>query len=131
MPLDQVLCLSARAVATVIEPLRGTVGDVCNNVADVETFSRRLDPRDNAAGMQPGFGAVAGLGVIAHHIQLTDRATHAYLIGQDRVGGQTEDIVDTVLLAPVHRLPPAVMAVASDGDACVRPVQPDAPHQTT
>src|SRR5271157_3844002 len=49
--------------------------------------------------------------------------------GEDRVGGQTEDVVHTMLLAPVHGLSPAIMSVATNGDACVRPVQSDTPHQ--
>jgi hypothetical protein len=91
MPLDQVLCLSTRAVETVIEPLGGTIGDVGNDVADVETFSRRLDPCHDAAGMRPRFCTITRHGVVAHHIQIGGRAPDTDVIGLDGLfpGGLT------------------------------------------
>ena len=51
VPLDQVFGLSACAVEAVIKPPGSTVGDVGNDVAYVEAFPRRLDPRHDTAGM--------------------------------------------------------------------------------
>ena len=97
---------------------RQYIGDIGNDVANIETFPRRLDPCHDAAEMQPGFGGIASLGVVAYHIQIGDRTPDAHVIGlgedlsdEDRVGGQAEDIVDAVLLAPVHRFSSAVMTV--------------------
>jgi len=92
---------------------------------------------------------IAGYGIVAHHVQVAGRAPGAHRvglgehpIGLDRVGGQTEDVADAVLLAPVHGLSPSMVAVAADrvakrtdvpegvsriGNAGVRPVPPDAP----
>jgi hypothetical protein len=44
------------------------------------------------------------------------------------VAGQTEDVVQAVGLAPRHHLMAAVMTIATDGDARVRPVAADTPH---
>src|SRR5208337_5657941 len=125
-------------VETVIKPRGGTVGDVGNDVANIETFPRRLDPCHDAAEMRPGFGGIASLGVVAHQVEFGGRTPDAHLIGldedlsgQNRVGGKTEDVVDAILLAPIHRFASTVMTVATDGDAGVWPMQPDALHQPT
>src|SRR6202012_3373794 len=47
---------------------------------------------------------------------------------EHRVARQTEDVVQVVGLAPRHHLAAAIVAVAADGDAGVRPVTADAPH---
>jgi hypothetical protein len=49
---------------------------------------------------------------------------------QGGVLGQAEDILNGVLLAPLHGFSPAIMAVAANGDDRLRPVLPDAPNQT-
>ena len=45
---------------------------------------------------------------------------------QHGIARQAEDIVDAVVLAPCHGLPPAVVAVSPEG---ARPVPADAAHQ--
>ena len=93
VPLDQILGLTACAVEAVIEPRCGTEFDVGDDVADIETFPRRLDPRHDPAGMRPGFGGIARLDVVAHHIQVGSRTPDAHIVGlgedlssQNRVG---------------------------------------------
>src|ERR1700722_9375099 len=44
------------------------------------------------------------------------------------VAGQTEDVAQAVGLAPRHHLMAAVMTIATNGDARVRPVAADTPH---
>jgi hypothetical protein len=46
--LDQVLHLSARAIETVVNPFRRTVGDVRDDEADIEPERCRLDAGDGA-----------------------------------------------------------------------------------
>ena len=48
---------------------------------------------------------------------------------QHRIAGQAEDVIDAVVLAPRHRLGPAVVAVAPEGKPGARPVPADAPRQ--
>src|ERR1700733_9675849 len=122
MALDQVFRLAASAVEIVIEPLWGTVCDIGDDVANVEAFPRRLDPRHDAARMRPGFRGIAGCDIVAHHIEVAERAPDAYRIGlgedlscQHRVGRQAEDVANAVPLTPVHGLSPAIVAVAANG----------------
>ena len=48
---------------------------------------------------------------------------------QHRIPRQSEDVVDTVRLAPRHGLGPAVMAVAPEGEPGARPVPADTAGQ--
>src|SRR5271156_1975589 len=107
-------------------------------MADIEAFPRRLDPCHDAAGMRPGFRAIAGLGVVTHPVEVGGRTPDADIVGlvedltgKDCVGGQAEDVADAILLTVIHRFTSAVMTVATDGDASVWPMQPDASHQPT
>ena len=85
----------------------------------------------------PGLGRVAGFGEAAQAGLLVERAAGADVVGgfidqpvEHGVAGQAKDEVDAVLLAPVHRLGAAVMAVAADGDAGRGPVPADAADET-
>src|ERR1019366_3845102 len=72
-----------------------------------------------------------------HLVQLPNRATDADIIefgedlfGQGFVGTEAEDVFDAVVIAPVHRLLPPVVAVASYGDDRSWPVHADAVDQS-
>ena len=97
----------------------------------------RCHARHDTAGTRPGFGGVAGLGEVAHGVEVADRAPGAHLVGlgedqgvQGFVLGQAEDVLDGIFLAPIHGLAPAVVAVTADGDDGARPVPPYPAHQT-
>jgi hypothetical protein len=118
--------------------LRAAVADVGDDIAGIEALIGRLDPRHDTAANLPGIGAIERLGVVAQHAQRRGaRPTGVHSLGfgfhqgvQSLVPGQAEDVLDGVLLAPLHRLPAAIVAVAADGDHRVRPVPPDPSHQT-
>ena len=85
-------------------------------VASIRAQARR--------SLVPGFRLVAGLGEAAQAGFLVERPAGANVVGglidqpvEHGVAGQTEDEVDAVLVAPLHDLRAAVMAVAADGDA--------------
>src|ERR1022692_2546157 len=136
VPLDQIFSLTPSAVNIFIKPLRGALGKVGDDISYIGALLRRLDPRQNAARTGPGFRGVACGGETTHLVQLPNRATDAdiiefgeHLFGQGFVGTQAEDVFDAVVIAPVHRLLPPVMAVAPDCDDGGWPVQPDAADQ--
>jgi len=85
----------------------------------------------------PGLGGIAGLGVVAHPIEVTEGAFGAHRIGgglhqgiQHGVAAEAEDEAHIMGVAPGHRCGPSIVAVAADGDGCVRPVGADPAHQT-
>ncbi len=138
MQLDQVLGLAARAVERVVEPFGAAAPQVGHDVADVQSLRAGLDPRRHAPLASPGLGAVAGLGVAAHHHGLSFGATHPDIVGsgldqpaQHGVAGQAEDVVHVVGLAPRHHLGTAVVTIAADGQPRGRPMAADAAHQAT
>ena len=49
---------------------------------------------------------------------------------EDNVAGQPKDEVDPILVAPLHDLRAAVMAIAADGDPGLWPVPADATDET-
>src|ERR1019366_260084 len=86
----------------------------------------------------PGLCLVAGLGIAAQNSQVLDGASRADVVGDlvdfsgERLGtGQTEDVVDAVVLAPCHRLRPSIVPVAAECDACVVPPCADVPYQAS
>src|SRR5208337_486412 len=112
-------------------------GNAGDDVTDIQPLAGRLDTRHDAAGMGPGFGGVASLGVVANHIEVADRASGPYFVGlgenqgvQCFVLGQAEDVTDGIFLAPVHGFAPAIVAVTANSDDGVWPVPPYPPHQT-
>ena len=62
MQLDQILGLTARAIEVVVKPFRRAVREIGDDEANVEAEPRRLDARDGAALLVPGFGLVPRLG---------------------------------------------------------------------
>src|SRR5215216_741072 len=102
-------------------------------VASIRAQARR--------SIMPGFRLVACLGEAAQAGLLVERAAGANVVGrridqpvEHGVAGQTEDEVDAILVAPLHDLRAAVMTVAADGDAGLRPVlsySADQPAQVT
>ena len=134
--LDQVLRLPGRAVEVIVKPGRVAGCHVGHDVAGIETASGAFEARDDALLSGPGFGGIAGLGVVAHPIEIADCTACAHRIGgglhqgmQHRVAAKAEDEAHSVGVAPGHDLRPAVVTVAPDGDPCVRPVRPDPAHQ--
>ena len=79
---------------------------------------------------------MAGLGIAAQNGQVLDRASRADVVGDlvgfsgERLGpGQTEDVVDAVVLAPRHRLRPSIVPVATERNSRLVPSRADAPYQ--
>lgn len=79
---------------------------------------------------------MGGLGKAANRILVTDGPHHPDVVGgrldlgRKRLrAGQAEDVADAVVLAPVHRFGPPVMAVATNGDCGRRPVTADRPDE--
>ena len=97
---------------------------------------RCLDPRDDAQGGDPGPAGIGRLGLVTRHVGAVEVPAQRY--GVDFLSTnlvdclvlrQAEDVADFVSLAPLHRLPAAVVAVAANGDRGLRPVQADAVDQ--
>ena len=133
--LDQVLRLAAGAVDPFVEMAR-PAGERGDDVARVEAAGRRLQPGDHAARAVPRAGGVGEVGEAADLVATGFGVARPDLLAglagkgvQHRIAGQAEDIVDAVVLAPRHRLGPAVVAVAPEGEPGARPVPADAPRQ--
>ena len=84
----------------------------------------------------PGLGPVAGLGEAAQHRFLVEGAVGADVVCglidetlEDPVPRQSKDIVDTVVLAPLLDLRPAIVAIAAEQDASGPPAAADAPDE--
>ena len=63
---NEVLGLSARAIEGAVDPFGRDVFDVGDNEAGVEPERRGFDAGDGAPLAAPGFGLVAGFGVVAY-----------------------------------------------------------------
>ncbi len=129
--LDEVFRLSADAVDVFVEMAR-LAGGRGDDVACVEAARRRLEPGDDAAFPVPRAGGVIEVGEAAHPVGAGLGAAHLEVVAdlpgeavQRRIAGQPEDEVDAVVLAPVHRLVAAVMAVPAEGQPGARPVPAD------
>src|ERR1700683_3086250 len=86
----------------------------------------------------PGLCLVAGLGIAAQNRQVLDGAPRADVVSDlvdfsgERLGtGQTEDVVDAVVLAPRHRLRPSIMPVATERNSRLVPPRADVPYQAS
>src|SRR5712671_4119614 len=121
MQLDQILGLAARAIQAVVDPFGRADIEARDDEADVEAELGRLNTGDGAPFAIPGLCLVAGLGIAAQNSQVLDGASRADVVGDlvdfsgERLGtGQTEDVVDAVVLAPRHRLRPSIVPVATE-----------------
>ena len=106
--------------------------------ADVEAELRRLNTGDGSPFVIPGLGLVACLGIAAQNSQVLDGASRADIVGNlvdfsdERPGtGQTEDVVDAVVLAPRHRLRPSIVPVATERNSRLAPSRADVSNQAS
>ena len=131
---DQIFHLSARAIERVVDMFGRAIDDVGDDVADIQPQFRCFDASADATLDFPGFGGVVRLRVAAQDRCLFQRATGADVVGlvfdsggEKLVAGQSENVIEIVVLAPIHHLAASIMAIASDGDLGCRPVHADAP----
>jgi hypothetical protein len=136
MQLDQIFGLAARAIQAVVDPLGRAGIEAGDDEADVEAEHRRLNTGDGAPFAIPGLRPVARLVIAAQNSQVLDGASGADVVGDlvdfsgERLGaGQTEDVVDAVVLAPRHRLRPSIVPVAAERNSRLAPPRPDMPYQ--
>src|SRR5664280_2453884 len=136
MQLDQILSLAARAIQAVVDPLGRADIEAGDDEADVEAEHRRLNTGDGAPFAIPGLCLVVRLGIAAQNSQVLDGASGADVVGDlvdffgERLGaGQTEDVVDAVVLAPRHRLRPGIVPVATERNSRLVPSRPAMPYQ--
>src|SRR6476469_4683512 len=116
MQLDQILGLAARAIQAVVDPLGRADIEAGDDETDVEAEHRRLNTGDGASFVIPGLCLVARLGIAAQNSQVLDGESRADVVSDlvdfsgERLGtGQTEDVVDAIVLAPRHRLRPSIV----------------------
>jgi hypothetical protein len=144
--LDQVLGLPAGTVDCLIEMLGIALLQRGDDVSDVDASAQHvvrmtgagLDPGHDPPLLAPRFGCIARLGKATQNLGLVQSAAHPDIIGnrldqrvEHDIAGQTENVVDTVVFAPRHRLVSAVVSVTANADAGVGPVPADAPDQAT
>src|SRR6188472_370422 len=138
MQLDQIFGLAARAIQAVVDPLGRADIEAGDDEADVEAEHRRLNTGDGTPFAIPGLCLVARLGIAAQNRQVLDGASRTNIVGNlvdfsgERLGtGQTEDVVDAVVLAPRHRLRPSIVPVATERNSRLVPSRADVPYQAT
>src|SRR5258706_7432251 len=136
MQFDQVFGLAAGKIQTVVDPLGRADIEAGDDEADVEAELRRLNTGDGSPFAIPRLGLVARLGIAAQNRQVLDGASRADIVGDlvdfsgERLGTrQTGDIVDALVLAPRHRLPPSIVALATESNSRLVPSRADAPYQ--
>jgi len=130
---DQIFHLPTRAIERVVDMLGLSVRDVGDDEADIEPQLGCFDAGADAPLAFPGFGSVVCLRVASQDRCLFHRAAGADVIGLNFEGGgeklvarQAEDVIETIVFAPVHHLAAATMAFAPDGDIGCWPVCADA-----
>src|SRR5258708_18180744 len=121
MQLDQILGLAARAIQAVVDPLGRADIEAGDDEADVEAELGRLNTGDGAPFAIPGLCLVAGLGIAAQNRQVIDGASRADVVGDlvdfsgEWLGArQTQNVVDTVVFPPRHRLRPGLMPLPTE-----------------
>jgi hypothetical protein len=136
MQLDQVFGLAARTIQTVVDPHGRADIEARDDEADVEAEPRRLNTGDGSRFAIPGLGLVARLGIAAQNRQVLDGASRADVAGDfvdfsgERLGiGQTEDVVDAIVLVPTHRLRPSIVPVATEHNSRLVPSCADVTYQ--
>ena len=130
---DQIFHLPTRAIERVVDMLGRSFRDVGDDEADIEPQLGCFDAGADAPLAFPGFGGVVCLRVASQDRCLFHRAAGADVIGLNFEGGgeklvarQAEDVIETIVFAPVHHLAAATMAFAPDGDIGCWPVCADA-----
>jgi hypothetical protein len=100
---------------------------------DIQPQFRCFDAGADATLDFPGFGGVVRLRVASQDRCLFQRATGADVVGfvfdgggENLVAGQSKNVIEAVVLSPIHHLAAAIMAIASDGDLGCWPVRADA-----
>lgn len=126
--LDQVFGLATGALDHVVDMRGGAFVEIGDDEADVEAADGCLDAGADATLRLPGFRLVSGLVITAQHRLTLERAAGADIVGgfinetlENLVAGQSEEVVERIVLAPGHDLRPAIVAVAADQDAGGRP----------
>ena len=116
--------------------MAGLAGERGDDVARVEAAGRRFHRATTRRFSTPRAGGVSEAGKAAHPVRAGLGAAHLEIVGdvvcqavQRGIASQAEDVVDAVVLAPVHRLVAAVMAVPPEGEPGARPVPADAAGQ--
>ena len=124
--LDAVLHVAARAIELLVEILR-IAFQVGDDVARVGSLWTVLDTRDHPALGVPGAGCVGKLAEQALLEACAGEALSRRLhprrgqIVEPRVLGQTDDVADTLALAPGQHLVAAEAAIPSQDDAHTGP----------
>jgi len=115
---DQIFHLSARAIERVVDMFWRAIGDVGDDVADIQPQFRCFDAGADATLNLPGFGGVVRLRV-ARRTSICSSARRVRISsaclrrgGENLVAGQPENVIEAVVLAPIHHLAAAIMAVA-------------------
>ena len=105
---DQIFHLSARAIERVVDMFWRAIGDVGDDVADIQPQFRCFDAGADATLNLPGFGGVVRLRVAAQDEHLFLRATGADIVGlvfdgggENLVAGQPENVIEAVVLVAV------------------------------
>src|SRR4029077_17887312 len=126
------------AIQAVVDPLGRADIETGDDEADVETEHCRLNTSDGASFVIPGLCLVARLGIAAQNSQVLDGASRADVVGNlvdffgERLGtGQTEEVVNAVVLAPRHRLRPSIVPVATERNSRLVPSRANVPHQAS
>ena len=96
---DQIFHLSARAIERVVDMFGRAIGDLGDDVADIQPQFRCFDARADATLDFPGFGSVVRLRVASQDRCLFLRATGADIVGlvfdgggENLVAGQPENV---------------------------------------
>ena len=126
---DQIFHLRTRAIERVVDMLGRSVRDVGDDEADIEPQLGCFDAGADAPLAFPGIGGVVRLRVAAQDWYLFQRAASADIVGLNFDGGgeklvarQPEDVIETIVLAPV----PHLAAAITDGDLGCGSVRADA-----
>jgi hypothetical protein len=130
---DQIFHLATRAIERVIDMFGRATCDLGDHLANIEPQFSRFDAGADAALGPPGFGCVVRLRVATQDEYLFQRATGTDVAGlffdgggEKLIAGQAENILEAIVLAPIHNLAATIMAIAPDGDPGRRPMRADA-----
>src|SRR4249919_2261975 len=130
---DVVFRLAAPAVEILVQRAAVAVAEVGDDEAAFGAVAAGLDSGDDAADPAPGLGGVMEFleaADLASARRGLEARRDAFLQAGDMpaeraVGGEAEDVVETVRLAPIEDLRAGVMAVGAKEDLHLRPVGSD------